>query len=85
MPGFIYIYTNYMYTCKSEKRCTVLFVHNFRIFNSYACFFSILVRLSLLTMNNPNQLCDVLFVCSQMADETNLSPKLPVADRTREV
>ena len=45
-----------------------------------------LVRLSLLTMTNPNQLCDVLlFVCSKMADETNLSSKLPVADRTREV
>ena len=44
------------------------------------------IRLSLLTMNNPNQLCDVLlFVCSKMADETNLSSKLPVADRTREV
>ena len=45
-----------------------------------------LVRLSLLTMINPNQLCDVLsFVCSKMADETNLSSKLPVADTTREV
>ena len=44
------------------------------------------VRLSLLTMTNPNQLCDVLlFVCSKMADETNLSSKLPIADRTREV
>ena len=44
------------------------------------------VRLSLLTMTNPNQLCDVLlFVCSKLADETNLSSKLPVADRTREV
>ena len=37
-------------------------------------------------MTNPNQQCDVLlFVCSKMADETNLSSKLPVADRTREV
>ena len=45
-----------------------------------------IVRLSLLTMTNPNQLCDVLlFVCSKMADETNVSSKLPVADRTREV
>ena len=45
-----------------------------------------LVRLSLLTMTNPNQLCDMLlFVCSKMADETNLSSKLPVADRTREI
>ena len=44
------------------------------------------VRLPLLTMTNPNQLCDVLlFVCSKMADETNLSSKLPVADRTRKV
>ena len=44
------------------------------------------VRLSLLTMTNPNHLCDVLlFVCSKMADETNLSSKLPVADGTREV
>ena len=44
------------------------------------------IRLSLLTMTSPNQLCDVLLlVCSKMADETNLSSKLPVADRTREV
>ena len=49
-------------------------------------FVEFLVRLSLLTMTNPNQLCDVLlFVCSKMADETNLNSKLPVADRTREV
>ena len=35
-------------------------------------------------MTNPNQLCDVLlFVCSKMADETNLSSALPVADRTK--
>ena len=40
----------------------------------------------LLTVTSPNQLCDVLlFVCSKMADETNLSSKLPVADRTRKV
>ena len=45
-----------------------------------------LVRLSLLTITNPNQLCDVLLlVCSKMADETNLISKLPVVDRTREV
>ena len=43
------------------------------------------VRLSLLTMTNTNQLCDVLFVCFKMVDETNLSSKLPIADRTREV
>ena len=47
---------------------------------------NISVRLSLLTMTNRNQLCDVLlFVCSKMADETSLSSKLPVADITREV
>ena len=33
-----------------------------------------IVRLSLLTMANPNQTCEVLlFVCSKMADKTNLS------------
>ena len=37
-------------------------------------------------MTNPNQLSDVLlFVCSKMIDEINLSSKLPIADRTREV
>ena len=59
----------------------------------YICMFDVhvlhtrmFVCLSLLTMTNPNQLCDVLlFVCSKMADETNLSSKLPVADRTRMV
>ena len=52
----------------------------------FSLFSLALVRLSLLTMTSPNQLCDVLlFVCSKMADETNLSSKLPVADRTREV
>ena len=36
-------------------------------------------------MTNPNQLCDVLlFVCSKNADETNLSSKLPAADRSEE-
>ena len=46
----------------------------------------IIVRLSLLTMSNPNQIREVLlFVCSKMADETDLGSKLPVADRTREV
>ena len=44
------------------------------------------VRLSLLTMTNLNQMREVLlFVCSKMADETNLSSNLSVADRTREV
>ena len=46
----------------------------------------VFVRLSLLTMIGPDQLCDVLlFVCSKMTDKTDLSSKLPVADRTREV
>ena len=44
-----------------------------------------IVCLSLLTMTNPNQLCAVLLFISKMADETNFSCKLPVADRTREV
>ena len=49
-----------------------------REFATYVC-------LLLLTMINPNPLYDLLlFVCSKMADETNLSSKLPVADRTRE-
>ena len=44
------------------------------------------VRLSLLTMTNLNQMRKVLlFVRSKKADETNLSSKLPIADRTREV
>ena len=44
------------------------------------------VRLSLLTMTNPNQMREMLlFVCSKIADETNLSCKLPVANSTREV
>ena len=44
----------------------------------------VIVRLSLLTMTNPNQLCGVLlFVCSKMADETNVSSKLPVACKAR--
>ena len=31
-------------------------------------------------------MCEVLlFVCSKMTDETNLSSKLPVAGRTKEV
>ena len=41
-------------------------------------------RLSLLTMINPNQLCDVLlFVCSKVADETNLSSKLLQIEQER--
>ena len=49
-------------------------------------FYEIGVRLPLLTMTNPKQPCDVLlFVCSKMADETNVSSKLPVADGTKQV
>ena len=45
-----------------------------------------IVRPSLLTMTNLNQMREVLlFVCSKMVDETSLSSKLPVPDRTREV
>ena len=36
-----------------------------------------------LTMTNPNQM--LLFGCSKMVDETNLSSKLPVADGPREI
>ena len=53
-----------------------------RLWNHWVLF----ARLSLLTITNPNQMCKVLlFACSKMADETNLSYKLPVAERTREV
>ena len=46
----------------------------------------VFVRLSLLTMTNPNQMREVLlFVWSKMADETNLSSKLLVADRPRAI
>ena len=65
-----------------DVRHTVTWRPAFRSIRAFILF----VRLSLLTMTNPNQLCDVLlFVCSKMADETHLSSKLPVADRTREV
>ena len=63
-----------------------IFFYFFLLFCIAILFCKLFVRLSLLTMTNPNQLCNVLlFVCSKMADETNLSSKLPVADRTREV
>ena len=43
----------------------------------------IIVRLSLLAMTSLNQMREALhFVFSNMADETNLSSKLPVADRS---
>ena len=46
----------------------------------------VIVRLSLPKMTNPNLMREVLlFVCSNMANETNLSSKLPVADKTLEV
>ena len=42
-------------------------------------FHALLIVRLLLTMTNPNQMREVLlFVCSKMADETNLSSKLPV-------
>ena len=44
------------------------------------------VRLSLLTMTNPKQMHEVLlFVCSKMANKTNLSPQPTIADRKRDV
>ena len=88
----IWVYTVCHYLAISDKTSGSK-LYLFKIFNKYGkewrCLNikgKYLVRLSLLTMTNPNQLCDVLlFVCSKMADETNLSSKLPVADRTREV
>ena len=44
------------------------------------------VRLSLLTMTNLSHMREMLlFVCSKMADYTNSSSKLSVADGTTEV
>ena len=54
------------------------------------------IRLTKLTVQTRSFVCHywqwpilinrvMCFVCSKMADETNLSSKLPVADRTREV
>ena len=57
------------FTSKMEiKQSQLIFLMS--LFQSHFHF----VRLSLLTMTNPNQLCDVLlFVCSKMADETILA------------
>ena len=46
-----------------------------------------LIRLSLLTITNPNQLCDaLLFVCSKMADENKLICLLQIEqERSEEV
>ena len=53
-------------------------------FTTCECVF--IVGLSLLTMTNSNQICEVLlFMFSKMADETNLSIELHVTDRTIEV
>ena len=77
LPNFLdefYHFFFHVFSKKSRWYWDKIFIH------------STLFISSLLTMTNPNQLCDVLlFVCSKMADETNLSSKLPVADRTREV
>ena len=49
-------------------------------------FSKMILRLSLLTVTSSNQMRKVLlFVCSKMDNETNLSPKLPVADRIWEI
>ena len=67
---------------RNKKNISAFWIEN----ASYLEQWDLFVHLSLLTMTNPNQLCDVLlFVCSKMADETNLSSKLPFAGRTREV
>ena len=75
---------------KTKNHCFASFRQNKTVCVkfAYAMFIKDLhfVRLSLLTMTHTNQLRDVLlFVCSKMADETSLSSKLPVADRTRGV
>ena len=82
----MYIYLpKYIYILTILKKNHCKFKRNVRYCVKLALW-DMFVRLSLLTMTNPYQLCDVLlFVCSKMADETNLSSKLPVADRTREV
>ena len=65
-----------LYFLKFLKRAT-LYGLSFILFPLKVSCISIhtyIVRLSLLTMTNPNQLCDVLlFVCSKMADEANLT------------
>ena len=96
MKSYCYLIQNHTYgLCpvksifKMWTACILLHIHRSSLEPSLSTdilYISNLVHLSLLTMTNPNQLCDVLlFVCSKMADETNLSSKLPVADRTREV
>ena len=66
LSPLIYTYLSEVNFCPEHFSKSVL--------NMFMKFDSFLVRLSLLTMTNPNQLCDVLlFVCSKMADETNLS------------
>ena len=43
----------------------------------------VIVSSSVMTMTNPIQMDEMLlFVCSKKADETNLSSKLPVADKS---
>ena len=65
-PRFIHINAN-PFRCWISPFCV-------KIFSVSKVIYVIIVRLSLLTMTNPNQPCDVLlFVCSRMADETNRS------------
>ena len=74
--------------CEMQKLLTFIFSAKMLALMPYSTVkvLTMFVRLSLLTMTNPNQLCDVLLcVCSKMADETNLISKLPVAARTRGV
>ena len=65
--------------CVISRRLHINLIHKNKIHSSCAVldtFFTI-VRLSLLTMIIPNQMREeLLFLCSKMADETNLSSKL---------
>ena len=73
---------DYTVTCNQPTLFAQAFLFKYLGYIYYYLF----VRLSLLTMTNPNQMREVLlFVCSKMADELNLSSKLPVADKTRQV
>ena len=79
----------FLFLLRSGKDCGLWLWHSLDFFLTFFSLYRLqlmFVRLSLLTMTNPNHLCNVLlFVFFKMADETNISSKLPVADRTREV
>ena len=67
-----YCYRN---SCFAERNIMIIIIRRRKI----------IVRLSLLTMTNLNHMREILFVYSKMADQTNSSSKLSVADGTTEV